>query len=238
MLSYIDKGDGTPIVFIHGLGQRKEAWNPQLELSEKYRLIIPDLRGHGETTEDKNISIENFAKDIIELLEELSISTAYICGLSLGGIIAQELFKQRPKMVRGLILANTTSYISSLLAHEVIVTAVKHYRDDDFIGEIVERGLYDKSFTEEAENSFLIRESYISSMSSSMDINYFPVLLQANIPILLMGSMYDKVTPLPNLLSMKMCNVFAQTKILYSGHLSNIECREEFNKAINRFVKE
>jgi pimeloyl-ACP methyl ester carboxylesterase len=49
-----------------------------------------------------DITIENMAKDVIELLDE----SAYICGLSLGGIVAQEIYKQAPDKVKGLILAN------------------------------------------------------------------------------------------------------------------------------------
>jgi 3-oxoadipate enol-lactonase len=120
MLSYNDLGTGTPIVLIHGLGSKKEAWIPQHELANRYRLIIPDLRGHGETIMNEDLTIKNFALDIINLLEYLKISSAFICGLSLGGIVAQELYKQRPEIVRGLILSNTTSYIPFFLANGII----------------------------------------------------------------------------------------------------------------------
>lgn len=238
MLSYLDVGEGTPIVFIHGLGQRKEAWKPQFPLAEKYRLIIPDLRGHGETQLDDNITIKTFAKDIIELLEHLAVPEAYICGLSLGGIIAQELYKQKPEMVLGLILSNTASYINSWLAYGVVIQAVKHYQDPEFVGAIVERALYDKKYTEEAKESFLIRSSYIASLGSPLDHNYHPVLANVNVPVLLMGSTFDLVTPMANFSSMWFTtNMKARTKVFFrSGHLSNIECREEFNQTIENFI--
>ena len=66
-------GEGIPVVFIHGLGSRKEAWIPQHELANKYRLVIPDLRGHGETEMNEGITLKNFALDVIELLEHLDI---------------------------------------------------------------------------------------------------------------------------------------------------------------------
>ena len=116
MLTYKDLGQGTPIVLLHGLGSTKEAWVSQHELANKYRLIIPDLRGHGETVINENFTIKNFALDIIQLLEHLNIPSAFICGFSFGGIVAQELYKQRPDLVKGLILSNTTSYIPPFLA--------------------------------------------------------------------------------------------------------------------------
>lgn len=116
MLAYTDIGQGTPIVFIHGLGSRKEAWRRQHELAEKYRLIIPDLRGHGETELETDISVANFAHDVLDLLNHLEVETAYICGLSLGGIVAQEIYRQAPERVKGLILSNTASFIPSIVA--------------------------------------------------------------------------------------------------------------------------
>ena len=120
MLVYQDIGKGTPLVMIHGLGSKKEAWEPQHELANLFRLILPDLRGHGETKLDQDLSIKNFAIDIIHLLDFLHIPSAYICGLSLGGIIAQEIYRQHPERVKGLILANTTSYIPALLTYSSI----------------------------------------------------------------------------------------------------------------------
>ena len=89
---------------------------PQHELANRYRLVIPDLRGHGETEMNEGITVKNFALDIIELLEYLEIPSAFICGLSLGGIVAQELYKQRPDLVKGLILSNTTSYVPGYIS--------------------------------------------------------------------------------------------------------------------------
>lgn len=237
MLSYIDKGEGTPIVLIHGLGQRKEAWKPQFPLAEKYRLIIPDLRGHGETELEDNITIKTFAQDIVELLDHLNVSKAYICGLSLGGIIAQELYKQEPERVLGLILSNTASYINSWLAYNVVIQAVKHYQHPEFVDAIVERCLYDKKYAEEAKESFLIRSSYIASLGSPLDHNYHPVLTTATVPILLIGSTFDRVTPMVNFSGMYFANMTAKTKVMFrAGHLSNIECREEFNQTIENFI--
>src|SRR3954467_4078729 len=125
MLKYNDLGTGTPIILIHGLGSKKEAWTPQHELANKYRLVIPDMRGHGETEINEDLTIKNFASDIIKLMEHLDISSAFICGFSLGGIVTQEIYKQRPDMVKGLILSNTTSYIPSMFGNSIIDESTK-----------------------------------------------------------------------------------------------------------------
>jgi pimeloyl-ACP methyl ester carboxylesterase len=95
-MPYLHFGNGAPLVLIHGLGEVKEGWQSQFELADQYELIIPDLRGHGECTKTEGISIPNFASDVIALLIELKIESAHILGLSMGGAVAQEIYRQAP----------------------------------------------------------------------------------------------------------------------------------------------
>ncbi|MCM2534306.1 alpha/beta fold hydrolase [Neobacillus pocheonensis] len=94
IMPYLRMGCGDPLVLIHGLGGIKENWNKQFVLSEHYELIIPDLRGHGENLTLDGITINNFAKDILSLLNELNIQKAHICGLSMGGTVTQEIYRR------------------------------------------------------------------------------------------------------------------------------------------------
>ena len=84
-LPYKRLGNGEPLLLIHGLGEMKESWSRQQILADQYDLIIPDLRGHGQNDTLHGISIVNFAKDIIALLDELEIESANICGFLWGG---------------------------------------------------------------------------------------------------------------------------------------------------------
>ncbi|WP_394238069.1 alpha/beta fold hydrolase [Niallia oryzisoli] len=240
MLAYNDFGSGIPLVLIHGLGSRKEAWCPQYELAEHFRLIIPDLRGHGETGLDNNITVRNFAKDIIKLLDYLCIPSAFIGGLSLGGIVAQELYKQRPELVRGLILSNTTSYIPSLLAFQSITSAsiqLRKGRREKLVDQIVKTSLYDHSYQEEAIDAFYIRDTYLKSAWAPVGVNYFPILPTIKKPVLLIGSTHDRVTPYANIFLMRTYIRNVRTALLKkTGHLSNIERKEEFNQYIRDFI--
>lgn len=240
MLAFNDLGNGTPIVLIHGLGSKKEAWNSQHELADSYRLIIPDIRGHGETAINEDLTVKNFAYDIIELLEQLKISAAFICGLSLGGIIAQELYRQRPDKVSGLILANTTSYIPRIFAGLITYEAYKLLQKGKkgLVEHIVSSGLYDKSYKEEAINAFHIRDTYLESAMAAAGINYFSVLPAIKKPVLLIGSTHDKVTPLINMLMMRVFIRNVRTALLKNtGHLSNIEKKDLFNQSIRDFMR-
>jgi pimeloyl-ACP methyl ester carboxylesterase len=239
MLKYNDLGTGTPVVLIHGLGSKKEAWEPQHELASKHRLIIPDMRGHGETEINEDLTVKNFALDIINLLNHLDIPSAFICGFSLGGIVAQELFKQRPDMVKGLILSNTTSYIPSILANSIINESTKLLQkgEHNLVEHIVTRGLYDKVYKEEARKAFYIRDTYLESAKAPVGLNYFTVLATINKPVLLIGSTHDKVTPYLNIYLMKAFLKQAQHTILKNtGHLSNIEQKDLFNQYVTNFI--
>ena len=240
MIIYQDIGKGTPIVFIHGLGSKKEAWKPQHELAHDYRLIIPDIRGHGETTMERELTIKNFALDIIYLLDFLNIPSAFICGLSLGGIIAQEIYWQCPEKVKGLILANTTSYVPVLLSFHTIQRSKQLIRHDkeQLRMQIVQNALYNQSLQEEALDGFYIRESYIDCARAPIGINYFSILPFINKPVLLIGGRHDNITPFFNMIMMSYFIKNSQT-ILFedTGHLSNIEQKEAFNEAVDQFLQ-
>ncbi|MBE3102787.1 MAG: alpha/beta fold hydrolase [Bacilli bacterium] len=236
-LSYTDTDTGTPIIFIHGLGARKESWKHQLPLSTNYRLIMVDLRGHGETVENENLSVKNFATDVIELIDSLNIKAAYICGLSLGGFVAQEIHVQRSDLVAGLILASTTAYIPKFYEHGAIAEARRDYENGSLLDDIVARGIVDKSFTEDAKDAFLIRDSYLEAARAVFGLNYFYDLPSIKVPVLLIGGRQDKVIPIVNISLMAKWLKNHKSMILENaGHLCNIEKASEFNSTVSGFL--
>ncbi|WP_101295922.1 alpha/beta fold hydrolase [Halegenticoccus soli] len=107
---YEHRGDGPPLVFIHGAIVDHSQWTPQLEtLSDEYTTIAYDVRGHGRTggsTTDP-YSIELFVEDLHALTTALDLDRPVLCGLSLGGCIAQVYAARYPGRLAGLVLADT-----------------------------------------------------------------------------------------------------------------------------------
>jgi pimeloyl-ACP methyl ester carboxylesterase/putative sterol carrier protein len=99
-------GTGRPLVLLHGLGATKISWLPFLApLSSRYRLIVPDLPGHGESAKPKaDYSPQVHASTIRCLMDELDMGQASIVGNSLGGRIALEMALRWPERVRDLSL--------------------------------------------------------------------------------------------------------------------------------------
>ena len=110
LLAYDDHGPGPVVVLLHGFPLNRKIWSLQEgRVGSMYRMIAPDLRGHGETAAPPGIySMEAMAEDVIELLEALQISEPIVLGgLSMGGYVALALIAKYPERVRGLMLIDT-----------------------------------------------------------------------------------------------------------------------------------
>jgi pimeloyl-ACP methyl ester carboxylesterase len=101
LIHYLDQGrrDWPPIVFINALGCDLRIWTGVAEiLAPDFRLVAYDKRGHGlsESGPDK-CEMADYARDLMGLLDSLGVGRATIVGLSIGGVIAQEFYRQRPE---------------------------------------------------------------------------------------------------------------------------------------------
>lgn len=110
-LHYDIHGQGQPLLFINGLGQPSIAWDPALiqDMAKTYQVITYDNRGTGLSDKpDEPYTIALFASDAVGLLDLLHIPRAHIFGVSMGGMIAQELGAHYQERVASLILGCTT----------------------------------------------------------------------------------------------------------------------------------
>jgi 3-oxoadipate enol-lactonase len=108
-LYYEEQGSGDPLLLIMGLAADSTAWLFQVPaFAEHYRTITFDNRGVGRSAKPSGpYTITAMAKDAIGLLDMLRIERAHVVGVSMGGMIAQELALHHPERVRGLVLACT-----------------------------------------------------------------------------------------------------------------------------------
>jgi len=107
-LHYREAGDGEPVVLLHGLGSSGRDWEYQIPaFAERYRVIVPDLRGSGDSDKPPGpYRIADYAADIWALLDKLGIAEANLVGLSMGGATAFEMAATRPERVRRLVVVN------------------------------------------------------------------------------------------------------------------------------------
>lgn len=111
-LSYIDAGTGEVILLLHGFCGNSGYWRLIFpEMAKDYRIIVPDLRGHGESgTPEGPYSMESFADDIAALLEKLNIPKATLLGHSMGGYITLAFAEKYPNLLNRFGLIHSTSF--------------------------------------------------------------------------------------------------------------------------------
>lgn len=108
---YDDYGAGHPLILISGLGSTRLGWWKQIEpFSKKFRVITPDNRDAGDSALGTGpYTIADMAEDVAGVIKNLNLGRAHICGISMGGMIAQELAIRHPDLVDKLVLVATTA---------------------------------------------------------------------------------------------------------------------------------
>ncbi|MFB3168963.1 alpha/beta hydrolase [Neobacillus sp. 179-C4.2 HS] len=243
-MPYLHLGNGEHLVLIHGLGEVKEGWQAQFELADQYELIIPDLRGHGECTKTEGISVPNFAADVIALLNELKIENAHILGLSMGGAVAQEIYRQAPHLVRSLMLISTFHFFPKTLRKPLL--KFKKVRlgiaatDESLKETAAHMSLY--SWSEENMNHFKRyfqpkRDIFLKSLKACFQVNNISMLPTITVPTLIIGCQYDSVLPVWIQYCMHKLIPHSEFIIMRnSGHLAKLEATSRFNLLLRKFL--
>lgn len=105
-LAYQDEGQGDAILLLHGMAGSSQTWRSVIRpLSRKYRVIAPDLLGHGSSAKPRSdYSLGAFAVLLRDLLDELGVARATVVGHSLGGGVAMQFVYQHPDYCERLVL--------------------------------------------------------------------------------------------------------------------------------------
>jgi 3-oxoadipate enol-lactonase len=109
-LSYEREGSGPPLLLIMGMSGTLHHWGPELleGLQRDFQTIVYDHRGVGQSSPvSEPFTIAQLAEDAAELLNSLGIESAHVMGISMGGMVAQELVLAHPELVRTLVLGCT-----------------------------------------------------------------------------------------------------------------------------------
>jgi len=109
---YEEYGVGRPLVLLHGFGGCAQNWHPfTAKLSERYRLIVVDLRGHGHSTNPENkFTHRDAARDVFLLLEKLEIDRFSAMGMSSGGMTLLHMATSQPERIDSMVLISATTH--------------------------------------------------------------------------------------------------------------------------------
>ncbi|MFU8772045.1 MAG: alpha/beta fold hydrolase [Anaerolineales bacterium] len=113
--------DRPLLVFMHGATMDHRMFDPQVDaFASQYRVLVWDARGHGKSQPlGARFSLEQCAQDMIAILDTLGISQAVLCGQSLGGYIAQHIYRIAPELVQAMVIIGSTPIAKAYSRWEV-----------------------------------------------------------------------------------------------------------------------
>lgn len=249
-IGYDLQGEGPVVTLIHALGLDRGMWWQQVPvLAAEQRALAYDVRGHGHSGKPPGpYSLDLFAADLRALLAALGVDRTHLLGISMGGMIAQSLALQYPKLVASLILADTSS------AYDAEARKVFHQRaalsEAEGMVPLVEPTLerwFTAPFRQEHPDivdrlrQTLLRNdprAYATAARAVSDLNFTNQLARLRCPTLVIVGEQDAGTPL------------AMAEVIYrhirgsllkvipqAAHLSTVEQPETFNAAVLEFLR-
>jgi pimeloyl-ACP methyl ester carboxylesterase len=131
-MHYRDMGEGTPLLLLHGFFENGELWAPFTDpLSKQYRLLVPDLRGHGRSTNpSKKFTFEQSAADIIALLDHLNVKSCMAMGHSGGGMTLLHVALKQPKRLTSMVLDGASHNFSKQM-RQTIAKSAEELKDNE-----------------------------------------------------------------------------------------------------------
>jgi 3-oxoadipate enol-lactonase len=250
MLSYTEIGQGMAVVLLHGFPFSRQIWEDQISyLARHFRIIAPDLRGHGSSpASDGDYTMSLMADDVFELLDSLQIRKAAILGHSLGGYVALAGWRMQPErfLAIGLIashpLADTEAgrqnrYRMAELAlsqgNKCVVDALlpKLLASEKSGGEAVSV-LLRHMILDTAPSTIAATQRGMAARSSAVDL-----LASISIPALILAGDSDQIVPVAR--ARETADLFPNSTleiISSAGHMPMLEQPVATSLALERFL--
>lgn len=249
-LSYADQGTGDPIVLLHGFPLDRRIWDGQIaKLSQRYRVIAPNLRGFGQSPRSDPFTIESLADDIHLFIDQLAARPCVLAGLSMGGYVALAYVRKYAQDLRGLILVDTKSEADDAKGREArgkMIDLVRSSGADAVAAQMLPRML--------APAALLSRPDVVKQLRTIMEncpgqtIEYAlgamrdrpdrtSELSLIKVPTLVIVGDADVITPPEGAQKMAEAIVGAKFEVIRgAGHMSPMEQPEQVNRVIERFL--
>jgi len=224
----------TPVVFLNSLGTDLRIWQEVADAVEATTCLLIDKRGHG-LSDCGATSIALLADDVSGLLDHLGWQWSIICGVSVGGMIAQSLAHRRPDLVAGLVLCNTGSKIGNAQAWNQRIDMVSDTGIEAIADTVIERWFSNNfrtkmPITVAGYRNMLSRtpaQGYAATCAAIRDTDLTDTTKHIRVPAICIGGTDDLSTPpacihaLSALIEQSQCHVLPGV-----GHLPCIEAPE------------
>lgn len=239
---------GTPkLVFSNSLGTDFRIWRDVLvRLAGDIAILTYDSRGHGlSETGETPYAIDILAADLAALIESTGFGPAIVCGVSVGGLTAQALYRSRPDLVSGLVLCDTAHKIGTAEAWNERIAIVG--RDGiEAVADTVLKGWFTEGFRERdpafagyrAMLTRTPRDGYLATVAAIRDADFTVHAPKIAVPTLCLGGEVDIPTP-PKLMQ-ELARMIPDARyelIRSAGHIPMVEQPEIVAAMIRAFAE-
>lgn len=240
-------GDKPVLVFANSLGTDFRIWRDVIvRLAGDFAIVLYDKRGHGlSDLGQMPYSIEDHATDLAGLLDFLSVKNAIICGLSVGGLVAQSLYQRRPDLVRALILCDTAHKIGTAESWNARIAAVEAEGIESIVDAIMERW-FTPAFRRPENIAYagycnmLIRqpvEGYAATCAALRDADLTEAAAKIAVPTICIVGDQDGSTPPELVLSTAKLIPNARYEVIKdAGHIPCVEQPQALTEVIRAFI--
>ena len=240
------KDQKTPIVFVHGVGLTHEIWQPQLDFFKECTTLTYDILGHGKSLLNKEIiSFNDFSDQIIELIDELKIDQIHLIGFSIGSLIARNFATRFSERLKSLTLLGSI-YNRSKEQQKIVNQRFEQAKSELKLSrQALKRWFTDKYL----ENNPDIYEKISSILSSNNMANFLKVyelfvkhkndenFSKIKVSTLIMTGEFDIGSTVEMSRELNKIINNSQLSIIKNGkHLCSIECADEVNLEIKKFI--
>lgn len=253
LLNFDESGpsDARAVVLLHGSPLDRRMWRPQLEelSAEGYRVIAPDLRGHGGSPlPDGPWTLEDCAADVLALADGLGLERFVLGGLSVGGMVALAAYEAAPGRVEGLLLAATRADGDLPSERDRRLEAAKRVRaaGGEDPAPFVERVFTPPTVASRPELVAAFREMVgatpvegrarlLEAVAGRKD--RIPLLEAARCPTLVVVGSEDPITPVEKSRAMHAAVAGSFLQVVEgASHLVNMEAPGVFNRAVANWL--
>jgi pimeloyl-ACP methyl ester carboxylesterase len=249
-LFYEIRGDGPPVLFVHGFPLSGRLWDAVvLDLQDRYRCIVPDLRGHGRSEATSSVTMGGYADDLARLLDGIDEHRpVVVVGMSMGGYVAFEFCRRHPERVAALVLTNTRAQADTAEAAEGRRETAKRVLEEG--SAVVADAMVEKLFAPGASRT--LKDEWRSVMTATPPAGVaaaleamaarpesFDTLAGLRRPALLVAGEEDRITPVED--AERMCAVARDPRLLIlpgTGHMTPVERPADLSEALGIFLDE
>jgi pimeloyl-ACP methyl ester carboxylesterase len=254
-LAVHSSGSGVPLLLLHGFPLDHGMWAAQEPLADHLRLVVPDQRGFGASAGPGPASVEQLADDAAALLEALHCGPAVVCGLSMGGYVAQHLAVRHPDRVAALVLVDTKLEADTPEARAARADlAAKAGRlgqaivADAMVPRLLAtsaeaRATAGRAAIEAALRAAILRQPIATIQAALAALGARPDMTEAmrdvRVPTLLVVGAEDAITP-PACMEAALA-VLPHARLLvvpHAGHMVPLEAPDVFNRAVLGYLAE